>query len=101
VLPRPLDPIAVEVDVPEPEELNPEEDAVGVLPPGVLPPKRLVAALNAAEAFGADVERDGVEAEELELEEGDAAALVELVVGDVPRPRSSRLPRKRGVISDA
>lgn len=103
VLPRPLGPIAEEVEAPEPAEFDGEpEDVAGVLPPVAPPPRRLVAALNAADAFGADVERVAVELEELELEEeeGEDVVLAVPELGVEPRPRSARLPRKRGVRSD-
>ena len=93
VLPRPLDPNADEVDV-ELDELDEDEE----LEPEELP-KRLVAAVNAEVAFGAEVETLPLdELEELDeelLEEDETTELEE------SRPASLRLPVKRGVMREA
>src|SRR5258708_3938006 len=65
VLPRPLDPSAEELDPPELEELDEEDDEDEL--DELL--RRLVAAANAEDAFGAEL--DELLLEELELEELD------------------------------
>jgi hypothetical protein len=103
VLPRPLDPMAEELEALEPEavELDDEEDGVAeVLPVVVVVPRRLVAAVNAEDAFDAEL-LDG-ELDEVELEgeedEDEVGALV--VLAEASRPWSLRLPLKFGVTSD-
>src|SRR5579862_3350083 len=90
VLPRPLDPNADEVDVEleeldEDDELEPEE------------PSRLVAAVKAEVAFGAEVETLPLD----ELDELDEELLEddETTELDESRPASLRLPVRRGVMS--
>ena len=108
VLPRPLDPMAEEVEALEPElepeavELDDEDDGVAeVLPVVVAVPRRLVAAVNAEDAFEAELV-DG-ELDEVELEgeedEDEVGALV-VVLAEGSRPWSLRLPLKFGVTSD-
>ena len=83
VLPRPLDPMAVDVELVV-DELDEDDGAVtGELLPGVAVPRRLVAAVNAEDAFGADVETDEVE---LELDAVDAAADVDDAAAERSRP---------------
>ena len=63
-----------------------EDDAAGVtgeLLPGVVVPRRLVAAVNAEDAFGAEVETDELE---LELDAVAAVVAVDAVVADRSRP---------------
>jgi 2-phospho-L-lactate guanylyltransferase (CobY/MobA/RfbA family) len=96
VLPKPDGPIAD--DVLDDGTVEDVDEELGVLVDE--PPRRLVAAVNAADAFGAELVAVVVVPEELELA---AEEDVEAVVDDVDesRPRSARLPRSRGVISDA
>jgi hypothetical protein len=96
VLPKPLDPSAEELEL---DEL--EEDDDGVLELEELP-KRLVAAANAEEALGAELDEGLLE--ELELEALDAEPLdgVELPPElEESRPKPLRLPARFGVMSEA
>lgn len=76
VLPRPDGPMAVEVEAVEAVDVDEEELAVVV--DELL--RRLVAAVNAAEAFGAELVPVEVELEKLDVDEVDeaAAAVVEV-----------------------
>lgn len=107
MLPSPVDPIADELPpLPAPVdelvdelvvELEPE--VTGELPRVVTEPKRLVAAVKADEAFGAEVATEELELfEELDAEELELALDAEV---ERSRPWSLRLPTRRGVISVA
>jgi hypothetical protein len=90
--------MALELDVVVEEELLEE---TGALPRVLPPPKRLVAAVNAEDAFGAVVATDEFELEPDELVEEDEFEFAELgVEEELSRPRPLRLPMSRGVISD-
>lgn len=84
--------MADEVEPPEFEalELDDEEDeADGVLPVVVVLPRRLVAAVNADDAFDAELvtgELEEPELDELELEEEAADVLLALVLDEESRP---------------
>ena len=101
MLPRPDDPIAVELEPdPLPVELAADdagERAVLVAPE---PPTRVVAAANAADALGAELERTALEDDDVEVEEDDEPADA-VLLSEEARPRSLRLPRSLGAISDA
>jgi len=104
VLPRPLDPSAEELDPPEPEELD-EEDDEGALELDELP-TRLVAEVNAEDAFGAELDElllaELALAElEDELEEEPLDGLALLTALEESRPKPLRLPIRRGVMSEA
>jgi hypothetical protein len=89
VLPRPLDPMADEVEPVEFEapELDDEEDEVeGVLPVVVVLPSRLVAAVNADDAFDAGLLTGEPEELELELEDEAVDVLLALEVDEESRP---------------
>jgi hypothetical protein len=99
VLPRPLDPSADELELGELDEE--EDDDEGELELEE-PPKRLVAAVNAEEALGAELDEDLLE--ELEFEELDEELLggVELPLEpEESRPIPLRLPARFGVMSEA
>ena len=100
VLPRPLDPSAEELDPPlDPDELDEEDEDELPLDE---PPNRLVAAVNRADAFGAELDELLLEEPELdELEEEPLGGAEVLTAPEESRPRSPRLPIRRGVMSDA
>jgi hypothetical protein len=106
VLPKP-DPMADEdvelPELPEPAELpefEPEldDDGGALLDP---PPNLLVAALNAVDAFGADLELDVEALDELDVDEEEPPDVADPAVGPVPdegsRPLPLRFPTRRGV----
>jgi hypothetical protein len=100
VLPRPLDPSAEEL---EPDELDEDEDEEDELELDELL-RRLVAAVNAEVAFGAELVEELVEElvlEELEEEVLDGVELVLVLEPEESRPTPVRLPIKRGVMSEA
>jgi hypothetical protein len=100
VLPRPLDPRADELEL-ELDELDEEDDDEDELELEE-PLKRLVAAVNAEEALGAELDEDWLA--ELELEELDEEPLegVELTLElEESRPKPLRLPMRFGVMSEA
>jgi hypothetical protein len=98
VLPRPLDPSADELELDELDEEDDDGDELELEEPL----KRLVAAVNAEEALGAELDEDLLE--ELELEELDEELLdgVELPLEpEESRPKPLRLPARFGVMSEA
>jgi hypothetical protein len=98
VLPRPLDPSAEELDPPELEELDEEDDEDEL--DELL--RRLVAAANADDAFGAELDEllpEELEPEELDEELLDGAGV--LTAFEESRPKPLRLPIRRGVMSEA
>jgi hypothetical protein len=99
VLPRPLDPSADELELDELDELDEEDDEDEL--EELL--KRLVAAVNAEEAFGAEL--DDPVLDELELEELEEELLDGVEVAGEPdeesRPIPLRLPARFGVMSEA
>ena len=99
VLPRPLDPSADELEL-ELDELDEEDDEDELELEEPL--KRLVAAVNAEEALGAELDEDWLE--ELELEELDEELLDGVELPTEPeesRPKPLRLPARFGVMSEA
>ena len=90
------------------EEEVEDDEVEGVLPVLVVLPKRLVAAVNAEDAFDVEppadelVELDGLDVED-EAEDEAEAVVPEPEPEPDPgsRPRSPRLPLKLGVTSDA
>jgi hypothetical protein len=97
VLPRPLDPIAAELELDELDEEEEEDDELEL--DELL--RRLVAAVKAEVAFGAELDEELVD--ELELDELDEELLdgVEVLEPEESRPTPVRLPMRRGVMSDA
>jgi len=82
VLPKPLGPIAADVE-PLVVDVDGERVVTGEPVEELVLPRRLVAAVNAEDAFGADVETDEVE---LELDEDAAEVEVVAVVAERSRP---------------
>jgi hypothetical protein len=103
VLPRP-EPIAEEVEPLEADaaEEDVEDDGAEVLlEPLDVFPNRLVAALNAEEAFGAEVLEGAAEVDVDDVEAADEVVVLEAVeVDDESRPYPLRLPLKFGVMRD-
>lgn len=102
MLPRPVGPMAEEEEVDAEPELD-EEEEDATLPRKVLSPSRPVAALNADEALGAELDEADEDAVEPAAELLDAVLEDELPAPEVDksRPWSDRLPLRRGVTSDA
>jgi hypothetical protein len=99
VLPRPLDPRAEELELDEPDE---DEDEDELELDELL--RRLVAAVNAEVAFGAELDDEPVDEpvlEELELELLDGLELLPPLEPEESRPTPVRLPMRRGVMSEA
>jgi hypothetical protein len=98
VLPRPLDPSAEELELDELDELDEEDDEDEL--EELL--NRLVAAVNAEEALGAELVEGLLE--ELELAELDEEPLDGVELPPEPeesRPKPLRLPARFGVMSEA
>jgi hypothetical protein len=99
VLPKPLDPSAEELEL---EELDEDEDEEDELELDELL-RRLVAAVNAEVALGAELDEEGVddpEPDELDEELLDEEELPPPEL-DESRPNPVRLPMRRGVMSEA
>lgn len=98
VLPRPLDPSVEELEL---DELDEEEDEDELELDELL--RRLVAAVNAEVAFGAELDEEGVDDPELDELEEELLEGLELPVLELEesRPSPVRLPMRRGVMSEA